>query len=245
MRAVFLRNDLIPFESQEIYCLNDDRAKHLVKVARIKEGEKVLVLDGQGTFYHCRVVELDKNKVFLECHKIEKKERNFRLDVALGVPKKEAFEHACRNSCELGVRKIIPFFSEYSQIKTLPKKERLQGILESATIQSNNPFLLDIDNNFSSFEKIKEVAITYDNIFLASVFDERVSRDLNMEGLSFNRSNNLLLVGPEGGFSKREEGELALLSCHVKKVSLPTSILRTPNAISACVGFLLGKFESK
>ena len=49
----------------------------------------------------------------------------------------------------------------------------------------------------------------------------------------------LVIIGPEGGFSPEESGNLVSVTKAVK-IHLSTPILRAPHALSVAVGFLMG-----
>jgi RsmE family RNA methyltransferase len=58
--------------------------------------------------------------------------------------------------------------------------------------------------------------------------------------LSSTKGRQLLMVGPEGGFSPNEVHLISKLE-NLQTIFLPTPILRTPTAMSAGVGFLFGR----
>ena len=64
MRAILKRDeDRLEVGVEVSIC--DSRAKHLIKVIRIKIKEEVLILDGNGARYLTEVVSFEKNNVRL------------------------------------------------------------------------------------------------------------------------------------------------------------------------------------
>lgn len=225
MRAIFYpflkENDL-----KSIF-VTDESAKHLL-VVRIRLEEEVLVLNGNGLKALTKVKGISKNQIELSVDSIEESKATHEISLAISIPKKEAFEDILKMAAELGVRDIYPLISEFSQYHYLPS-ERVHRILESAVIQSNNPFLPTIHPQ------------TDLNLFL---------KDLNSPLYFFNSRPNIagkdkkipgaktVLIGPEGGFSAREENCI-LTKPNAFSIHLPTPILRAPTAVASSIGYLL------
>ena len=106
--------------------------------------------------------------------------------------------------------------------------------LISAIEQSNNYILPSVD-----FLALTEIDFSkYDNIYLFST--REVKGDIK-EKLTSNEKN-LILIGPEAGFSTQELIQLEKLS-QIKLINLPTPILRAPTAMNCAVGYLLSRYS--
>lgn len=224
MRASFQADLTI----QESYQLRGEAAHHLLTVVRIEMGEEILLLNGKGLKVKTKVTALSKRELTLTKldHSVE--EMAFQMDLALGIPKKEALELSLKQAVELGFKKIYLVRSQYSQTK-LPESERIKSLLVSALEQSNASFLPEI------------LPVGWGDI-PASDYNEILMLDSQNEtqktqGQKLNKA--LLVVGPEGGFSPEESALLHKLSA-IRIVNLPTPILRTPTAVAAGAGILLG-----
>ena len=123
-----------------------DEAHHLHSVARIQQGEEVLLLDGNGGKFSSVVENCSKKNVTLKITKVEKASRSYLLDLAIGPPKKEAMDDILRMSAELGIRKIIPLITRHS---FPPPKEmdRPLRIFVNACKQANNAYLPVLGEN--------------------------------------------------------------------------------------------------
>ena len=139
MRASF-QKDLIP---QESYKLSGDTAHHLINVIRLELNEEVLLLNGSGLKVKTKVSQISKREILLTQMDHQNVSRNFKMDLALGIPKKEALELSLKQAVELGFRKIYLIRSEYSQTR-LPEAERLESLLISSLEQSNSPYIPEI-----------------------------------------------------------------------------------------------------
>lgn len=207
-------------------------ARHLIKSLRIKLGDKVLLLNDSGAKFYAEVNSVEKKALSLEILEEKKLSRKFNVDLALCMPKKEAFELSLRMSVEMGVSEFIPIKTSYSQLKDY-KTDRALKIIESAVVQSNNPFGITY-NEFSTFDKLIELSAKYDQVVYFSSFP-REDDKLNVSA----DQKILYIIGPEGGLSKEEELALETLK-NLKVCHLPTSILRTPTAVAVGLGHILG-----
>jgi 16S rRNA (uracil1498-N3)-methyltransferase len=237
MRAIYLEG-LRDFSSTSVLKIEGERAHHLLKVARVKVGDDLLLFNGKGFKLKAAVIESRKKDLSVKILEIFKEEKsNPSFDVAICLPKKNAFDEIIKISVELGLDSIIPINSEYST-RQLLNKERIQRILESALIQSNNPFLPDF-KELISLKALKEISEGYDQVFYFSSVKKG-----SVVNLSIDKEKNkiLLIIGPEGGLSPLEEGFLKGLK-KMQTVHLPTPILRSPHALATSVGFLLGCYQ--
>ncbi len=225
MRASF-QKDLIP---QESYNLTGDTAHHLINVIRLELNEEVLLLNGAGLQVKTKVSQISKREILLTQLDHQNVSRSFMMDLALGIPKKEALELSLKQAVELGFRKIYLIRSEYSQTR-LPEPERLQSLIISSLEQSNSAYVPEIIH--STWEEIP--ANEYGEILLMD------SQSNVRQSIKSNTTDSrLLIVGPEGGFSPLEIEFLHQMP-GIRILNLPTPILRTPTAVATGAGIILG-----
>lgn len=225
MRASYLED----LQIQQSYKLSGDEAHHLLNVVRVEMGEEILLLNGVGLMVKTKVVNIAKRELELEFIESQQATRDFQMDLALGIPKKEALELSLKQAVELGFSKIYLVRSQYSQTR-VPEKERLTSLLVSALEQSNAPFMPQVaEMNWSEIPKDD-----YQEIMMLDSQNKSAKLKKTQK-----QSKRLLVVGPEGGFSP---AEAALLHewPNLQIVNLPTPILRTPTAVAAGAGILLG-----
>lgn len=218
-------------EDQEFYCITGDQYHHLAHVVRVEVGEELLLLDGNGKSAKTIIESISKKDIKAKKLEILTHERFFSFDLALGMPKKEALELSLKQAVELGFRKIYLIRSAYSQMKPLDP-ERLKQILVSALEQSNAPFLPE--TVYVSWE-----GVNWESYQEALMLDSQVGIGQKYDNFD-SKIPKLLIVGPEGGFSS-EERSLIQSKIKVIGLKLPTPILRTPTAVAAGAGFLLGE----
>jgi 16S rRNA (uracil1498-N3)-methyltransferase len=234
MHAILMR-DLSAKDENII--LDNESAFHLMKVLRVQKGEKVKVFNGEGLEILTEVSHITKAEITLMPLEFLTRSRNYKLDILFGIPKKEALELLLKISVELGVHDIIPWKSEFSQNKNYLTEERFEKLVESALIQSNNPFA-PIYHTSKMLSEIKFEHYQYIYFFTSQ-------NEENDEALSFKaplafdpNQTSLIVIGPEGGFSKKEHDFFISLKSS-RAIQLPTPILRTPTALATCFGYVL------
>lgn len=224
MRAHF-QKDLV---DQEEYLLSGESSHHLLSVVRVAVGDEILLLNGKGLTVTTTVSSVSKKELHLKKLISSEIKRGYLMDLALGIPKKEALELCLKQATELGFRKIYLIRSKYSQIR-IPEEARLESLLVSAVEQSNSAFIPEVI--LTDWDKIPRAE--YGQIL---VMDSQ-SKANHMKSV-FKTDARLLIVGPEAGFS---DDELALLHNipGVSVLNLPTPILRTPTAVATGAGIIL------
>lgn len=225
MRAIYH-----PFENLEkTLLITGEQAKHL-QVVRIRQGEEVLLLNGQGAKAYTVVGAISKNQVELIVSKVESETRMHGIHLAVANPKKDAFEDILKIAVEMGVKSIQPLKSEYSQYD-YESSDRLNRILESALIQSNNAFMPVVHTQKSLEEFLESIQLPL-YFFNSRPSENKITNSSAVE--------KMVLIGPEGGFSEREI-DLITARPQIFSIHLPTPIQRAPTAVASSIGYLLAQ----
>jgi 16S rRNA (uracil1498-N3)-methyltransferase len=225
MRAIYY--PFLKENTSKNILLSDEAVKHL-HVVHIKPEEEILVLNGKGLKALTRVGSISKNQIELLVNSIEESVATHQISLAIATPKKDAFEDIIKIAVELGVQNIHPLNSEFSQYEYL-SSDRVQRILESALIQSNNPFLPIIHPQI-------ELNIFLDKLNTPLYFFN--SRPIDCGKDEIISGEKTILIGPEGGFSFAEVANI-LKKNNIFSIHLPTPILRAPTAVASSIGYLL------
>lgn len=244
MRSIFL-NDFNPnlysigTPKSDILLVADEMAFHLIIVCRIKLLDQVMILNGDGTVAISEVQEINRKKVSLKLLKIKNVARNLDLDFLIAPPKKDAFDLMLKMAVELGVHKINLISSEYSQIN-FKSNARYERLIESAMIQSNNPYKLKIGKQFKLTD-CGDVLAQYDHIFY---FCSHQLADATAPIKLQRGSRVLIIIGPEGGFSQKEE-ELFKTFKAIHFINLSAAyIMRSPTALATAYGHVLSYYDN-
>jgi 16S rRNA (uracil1498-N3)-methyltransferase len=135
--------------------LPEEESQHAVKVLRLKEGDKIEIVDGKGCFYHAEITFPHAKHCEVE---ILSKTENFQpqpvhLHIAIAPTKNmDRLEWFAEKVTEIGVGEITPLLCERSERKVL-KHDRLEKILVSAMKQSKKAYLPRLNElkKFSDF----------------------------------------------------------------------------------------------
>lgn len=212
----------------DIFELTADDSYHVTKVMRNKMGDKVeIVIDKE--LYICEIISLEKN---VTVKKIEKIEQNSELPcyvtIAQSLVKEQKMDLILQKSCELGVSEIIPINATRSVVKIDKKEtkkiERWNKILKEASEQSKRVVIPTVNQIFD----IKDlVSLEYDIKILCTVneMSTTIKRVLSKD---LNNVKIILVIGPEGGFTDKEE-ELLINSGYIS-TSFGNRVLRTETA---------------
>ncbi len=208
----------------------EEESKHIVKVLRMKEGDSFCVTDGNGSLYDAELVDAHPKRAAAELSNQRQGYdiRDFKVSIAIAPTKlNERTEWFLEKATEIGIDEVKLFASYHSERRTA-NVERFKKIIVAAmkqSVKSKMPVIEDI----VAFDKL--VRQNYDGQKFIAWIDDDVTEqlcDLYRKG-----ENALVLIGPEGDFSK-EEVALAKENGFVP-VSLGKARLRTETAaVVAC-----------
>ncbi len=207
--------------------IDGDEFHHLVRVLRKKEGDQILVTDGNGLRCEVTISVLDKRSLRGEILKYVSIERSpAEVAVALSLLKApQRFELFLEKATELGVSSIIPMItartiSQPSGEKVQGKLNRWRTIMLSAARQSKRYYLPQLYEPLS-FKKVLELQ-GYD-LRLIPYEGSEVPPRVKCAG-----KKTLFLIGGEGGFTTGEvqAAEVAAFA----PISFGKTILRAETA---------------
>ncbi|MBD80934.1 MAG: 16S rRNA (uracil(1498)-N(3))-methyltransferase [Crocinitomicaceae bacterium] len=204
--------------------LPEAESKHALKVIRMKQGDQLLVLNGEGAKAKGRIDLINKKNCTINILEIENEERraNTHLTLAIAPTKNiSRFEWFVEKATEIGVDRIVPVLCSRSERKHL-KTERINKILISAMKQSGQLFLPQLDE----LTPIKSFIEDNPNGFMAYVDTDENTPQLSK---AIEKHKKLtILIGPEGDFTP-DEINLAANNGYTF-VKLGPSVLRTETA---------------
>ncbi len=180
--------------------IEGEEYSHLVHVMRAREGDEIIVVDGEGTAYDARIVSLKHKSAtgeLLRAH-AHHHEPEIQLTLAVGMVKNPAkFDFLVEKTTELGVREIIPLQTErtirvhanvgrWEKLALAAMKQAGRSVLPAVRPPTTLGQLLSADKSFD----LKYLA--HEQRLADSASRQRTGRRI------------LFLVGPEGGFSDAE-----------------------------------------
>lgn len=208
--------------------LDLEESRHAIQVLRLREGDAIQIVDGQGILYSARITKADAKKCLFEV--IERKvieRRKCLVHIAIAPTKNiDRTEWFVEKAVEIGVEKITFFQCQHSERKVI-NLERIQKVAVSAMKQSGQAWLPSIEGlvDFNTVLTAKEK-----EKFIAHVDS---NNPLHLKDAYTKNSEYVVLIGPEGDFSQQELEQAQQYG--FKKVSLGVNRLRTETAaLAAC-----------
>lgn len=205
--------------------LPEEEAAHALRVLRLKEGDDIHIIDGKGFFYkatlcgsrpkHCSVIIRERIA--------QKPLWTFNLHIAVAPTKNiDRMEWLVEKATEIGIDAITFLHCRHSERKEI-KINRLEKIAISAMKQSGKARLPQLTGMVPFKEIIRQPFSGRRFIAHCEESQKTLLKETYVSG-----QDALLLIGPEGDFSK-EEIQLAIEN-GFEPVSLGESRLRTETA---------------
>ncbi|MFL1780916.1 16S rRNA (uracil(1498)-N(3))-methyltransferase [Candidatus Hepatincolaceae symbiont of Richtersius coronifer] len=219
---------------------------HLAIVLRAKTEEYISLFNEKHGEFLCRIVKITKSNLVL--HILKKlnsyQKPLFNLHLAYAPLKKEANDFVLEKSTELGINEITPIITNYTVNNTQPV-EKLQQKVKSAVQQCGR-----LDLPLIHPAKSLEIFLTY----LINLADNQNTEYLphifwlneKKNGIDFYQflrqkllvqtkiKDAIFIVGPEGGFSYKEQEILSSLKI-ISSVYLQGNILKSETACLAAI----------
>jgi len=182
------------------FVFSSEESKHIVKVLRKNEGDKLHITNGKGYLFEAEILEANPKKCKAQIVSAKKTvARLHTLHIAVAPTKiNDRFEWFLEKATEIGVTEITPILCEHSERKVI-KGERLEKVLQSAMKQSLQTYLPKLNplTKYEDFLKKEATGLK----FIAHCEDEEKAE--LKRGLAADK-DVVILIGPEGDFSKKE-----------------------------------------
>lgn len=212
------------------HVLPEEESLHAVKVLRLQAGDKLVVVDGVGGYHIAKITLPHPKRCAFELieSQFEYGKRDYKFHIAIAPTKNmDRLEWFIEKATEIGIDEITPIICRFSERKMV-KAERLEKIIVSAAKQSVKAYFPKLNPQCTFDELIKNHQATQK--FIAHCYD---SEKIQLKAEIIPTKDVLVLIGPEGDFSK-DEVDKAIKNGYIP-VSLGESRLRTETAgVVAC-----------
>ena len=192
MHAIFLPD---ASADNDLLVIDGDEAKHALRVKRLREGERLLVLDGKGLIMMCQVSSAKRT---LELQVIERQHHeptSPAVHVCSATPKGPRVEPMIDSLVQIGAASWAPMRTKLGVVDPREGKlGRLERIATEALKQCQRPWAMEMRSK--------------------RMFDEALQVEGGVQivladagGVAYERSGAAqirLLVGPEGGWRDEE-----------------------------------------
>ena len=217
---------------QNTCIIEGEDVKHISRVLRSRENDKLEVCDMDNNEYICEIREINKDNILLDIiEKVNiKRESNLKVKLYQGMPKGTKMELILQKLTEIGVDEIVLVQAKRSVTKIDNKKEdkkieRWERIIYEAAKQSKRGKIPKISCGITFEEILRD--LQYNVLNICSYENERTISI--KEAIKDSSANTIgIFVGPEGGFEEEEIEKIQEIDGKV--VSLGPRILRTETA---------------
>jgi 16S rRNA (uracil1498-N3)-methyltransferase len=188
--------------------IEGDEVRHIRKVLRLKAGDDIVVFDGSAKEYEGTIIEEGSASVVIMVQNVFSSESESPLEIALAqsLLKGEKMDYLIQKATELGVKRIIPFFSSRT-IPLLEKSRRLKRyhrwkrIAVEASKQCGRGVVPKIEPLQDYFEMVQTA--TQDSLRLI-LWEKEGARLKDVLTGSKEKKKIFFVIGPEGGLTQEE-----------------------------------------
>ena len=225
---------LPPEEWADNVVLTQQEACHLISVLRLKEGDRVRLIDGHGQSGQFVIEKIQNKNVTLamvETH-FSQRTKSFPI-MALALSKSVRRGFFMEKAVELGAGAIWLWQAERSQGKVHPGiRDALIRQMIAGAKQCGNPWLPQIEIFNDGLTTMLKKAESVEHLILP--WEHQGAENMLMEDMVGQEGETIYMIGPEGGFSEKEL--TALDQAGFIRVSLGPNILRCETAATLCLG---------
>lgn len=213
---------------REKLILRDSDIHHIKNVMRMRTNDDIEVIF-DNKLYICTIMSIDPFDICIKEVIEEKNKINFDITIAIGLVKEQKMDLILQKLTELGVNRIIPLSMERSIVKLddkkfEKKKARWETICKEASEQSKRTSIPEITNIMTLKELVK---MESDIKLVASTKEKNKMLNYYLQNVN-DCAKIIMVVGPEGGISDREE--LFLNENNFLSVSFGNLIFRVETA---------------
>jgi len=226
MDIPFFYADELEQQTKSLF-LDEAASRHAVQVLRMKEGEMLQLANGIGTKARAIINDAHKKRTEVRIESISyEPPPAHTIGIAISLVKNAArFEWFLEKVTEIGVTDIYPLLCHRTERQVF-RTDRMKQILISAMLQSQQAWMPVLHTTASFTESIKAFEKADGRKMIAHCLETEKQQLANQ--LVNQSTNKLILIGPEGDFTK-EEIELALENNYIP-VALGSTRLRTETA---------------
>jgi 16S rRNA (uracil1498-N3)-methyltransferase len=210
------------FYEENIYSpfhtLSEETSRHCIQALRMQAGDKLQLTDGNGNLFTATIMNAEKKscKVSIEQTTLDAKRQTPNISIAISLLKNPSrLEWFMEKATEIGVSEIIPLICEHTEKENF-RYDRMNNILISAMLQSKQTLLPQLHQPEKFHGFIQQQS---NGIKLIAHCTEEEKKFIG--GFSARDKNILVLIGPEGDFSKAE------IDAAIEKNFIPVSLGNT------------------
>ena len=221
------------FVTGQTLALPDNIVRHL-NVLRVREGEEIVLFDGQGRAAAARLLTLEKRRAAAQIEREMPSETESPLNITLvqAVSSGERMDFTLQKSVELGVSAVWPVISERCVVRLSGERAekrvaRWQEIVIAACEQSGRNIVPEVRPLLSYREALAAMPSAPLKLLMS------LNRARSLRSFSPPSDGIILMIGPEGGWTAQEEQQA--FDAGFQSLTLGRRVLRTETASLAAI----------
>ena len=226
--------------------LTGAEAHHARDVLRMKEGDKLVLFNGQGREITAEIINLGSDAIILrKLHEAETPPLQCRIVLGQAIPKGKNMDLIVQKAVEIGAAEIAPIISDRTIVQVdsesaAQKQTKWQQIAIEAAKQCGQNWLPRMHTPRKLGEFFSALEASFDLRLIGSLQPDAQHLKKILTNYSSDHGDRprsvMMLVGPEGDFTP---AELALARCHgCQPITLGPIILRVETAAIYCLSVL-------
>lgn len=206
------------------FFFDKEESKHIVKVLRKKENDKIFITNGLGFLFESEIILASEKKCEVKITKeiFQEPDKFYTHIVVAPTKMNDRLEWFLEKATEIGIHEITPIICDHSERKVY-KIDRAEKIIQAAMKQSLHYYLPKINEPISFAQFVKSNS---DGQKFIAHCEETDKKSFKNEVKKDEKIT--ILIGPEGDFSTKEIN-LAIEN-HFIPVTLGNTRLRTETA---------------
>ena len=209
------------------YILSNDDSYHITKVMRMNISDKIEIVNNKHT-YICEITSLSPIKARVIEEKYENNENNYEIILVQSMVNENKMDLILQKGTELGITGFYVYKAVNSVVKVNGKSEkkieRWQKIVKEASEQSKRNIIPKVCN----IVDLKGLCEINGDLKILLSVNEKTKNIKNVLKDSRKYDKIVIVVGPEGGFTEKEEN--ILIDNGFISTSLGNRVLRTETA---------------
>lgn len=221
-----------PIATGQLVTLDSRNQHYLRHVLRVKEGQQLVLFDGNGDDYLATISQMSRHDIMAEVEsRIDRSasESKLKIQLAIAISKGDRMDWVMQKSTELGVSEVFPLITQRVDVKL--NLERMQ----KKTDHWQEIIIAGCEQSGRSVIPLVNATQSIGQFFEHCESDMKLALKANGERLSdIARSTDTppksitVLIGPEGGLS---DEELALAEQNdFVPIGMGPRVLRTETA---------------
>jgi 16S rRNA (uracil1498-N3)-methyltransferase len=226
--------------------LTGAEAHHARDVLRMKEGDKLVLFNGQGREITAEIINLGSDAITLrKLHEAETPPLQCRIVLGQAIPKGKNMDLIVQKAVEIGAAEIAPIISDRTIVQVdsesaAQKQTKWQQIAIEAAKQCGQNWLPRMHTPRKLGEFFSALEASFDLRLIGSLQPDAQHLKKILTNYSSDHGDRprsvMMLVGPEGDFTP---AELALARRHgCQPITLGPIILRVETAAIYCLSVL-------